>query len=440
MAGPRQGRDGGVVTRPAPARRGEAFRGLGLVAILGYALYGAYIASLYVREGDKGGMRSADFVLFLIAVLFLVTTDLGRQLIARTLRGGARLLLLVLLVYMAAVLMLAGGGTSAFNIGHLFTEVGKYFFVGFVAFAALRSRVYPLSRIAALSGSPAGQWRLAAVSTVFFLAAMGWFLVAFAGTSLRNLGAVAVISNDYYQVFGDYVTIAYGCLIALQVSYVSTQDRSMRTFALFAALLIAQTGLVFFTAQSVSSNKTVVAVGLISAAALYRCWPRRRSVAAGVAAAAAAVALLLVMRLVLDAAGLPTIDISQFRIFDYGDGAFYQNTSVLSRWELFRDYGMRQLLGAPVFGDITITSYQHSSVLSVQTHLGLVGSVLFWGFILLQLRQLRRHGGNRGLRVIALPVLFVSAISSFFSWAPLWFLLGALFEFRPRPVAPEARA
>jgi hypothetical protein len=429
------------VTRPAPARRGEAFRGLGLVAILGHALYGAYIASLYVREGDKGGMRSADFVLFLIAVLFLVTTDLGRQLIARTLRGGARLLLLVLLVYIAAMLVLADGGTSALNIGHLVTELGKYFFVGFVAFAALRSRVYPLSRIAALSGSPAGQWRLAAVSTVFFLAAMGWFLVAFAGTSLRNLGAVAVISNDYYQAFGDCVTIAYVCVIALQVSSMATKRGSMRAFALFAGLVVVQAGLVFFTAQSVSSNKTVVAVGLISVAALYRCWPRRRSVTAGVAAVATAVVIVLAARFVLEAAGFPSIDVTQFRILNYGDGAFYQNDSVLSRWELFRDYGMRQLLGAPVFGDITITSYQHSSVLSVQTHLGLVGSVLFWGFILLQLRQLRPHGGNGGLRVIALPLLFVSAISSFFTWGPLWFLLGALFELRPRPLlAPEAGA
>jgi len=416
-------------------------RGLGLLVILAYALYGAYIASLYVRTGDKGGMRSADFLLFAIAVLLLMTTDLWRQLVSRTLRGGVRTLLLALFSLIAVKLLLAGGGTQVFNLGQLVTVVGKYFFVGFVAFAALRSRVYPLSRVAALTAAPAGRQRLAIVSTAVFLLAMLSFLAAFVGSPLASLTSFAVISNDYYQDFGDYVTIAYCCLVALQVSYVASHGGSLRAFGLFAGVLLVQAGLVFITAQAVNSNKAVVAVALVSAAALYACWPKGRAVTAGVAVAAAVVVLVLAARLALDAAGVPSLDVTQFRIFDYGDGAFYENTSMLSRWEQFRELGKGQLLGAPVFGDISITSYLHSSVLSVQTHLGLVGSVLFWSFILLQLRQVGRHGGNDGLPVIAVPLLFVSAISSFFSWGPLWFVLGGLYEYLPSSTKPaETRA
>jgi hypothetical protein len=99
---------------------------------------------------------------------------------------------------------------------------------------------------------------------------------------------------------------------------------------------------------------------------------------------------------------------------------------------MFTGYFMDQFLNAPIFGDISYKNYMHSSLLSIQTHLGMIGSLLFWTFVVSQLLQIYRRPGNEGLKVIALPILFVSIISSFFTWGPLWFLIGALYEYTPQ--------
>ncbi len=410
------------------AANGLNLRGLGLLTILMYSLYGAYISSLYIRFGEKGSMRSADLLLFVTSALLLATTDLWRLLVCRTKQGGARPLLGLLLLYIALKLLLAGGGTSVFNISQLITEIGKYLFVGFIAFAALHSRVYPISRLVKLPAEQKGRWRLAGIATLTFSGAMLAFITAFLGSLFTSFLEFTPLSSDYYQEFGDYVTIGYACLIPLQVSYMRSQPESIARFGLFGLVLLLQTGIVFIAAQAVNSNKTVAAVTLISMAALFRCRPTQRRKSLMVPLAMITALLLVATSYVMNSASASDIGISRFRLFDFGDGALYENTSIQSRWDLFKEAGIEQLLNAPLFGEITLSPYQHSSILSVQTHLGIVGTLLFWGFILLRLFRIYRHPPNDHLRSIALPLLTVSIISSFFTWGPLWFLLGGLYE------------
>ena len=240
-------------------------------------------------------------------------------------------------------------------------------------------------------------------------------------------------SNDYYQTFGDYMTIAYCCLVPLQVVYLKSSIRSGRAFYFFVMVIIVQTLMTFICLQALDSNKSVVVIVLVSMLAIYVGKPEGLFIRHGRLRISTLLRLpFLLVAIILACRYMPAIDISQFHIFDHDEsGSVLTNSSMQSRRYIINTYFMDQFQNAPIFGDISIRKYMHSSLLSIQTHLGMIGSLLFWSFIILNLRQVYRHPGNEGLKAIALPILFVSIISSFFTWGPLWFLMGALYEYTP---------
>jgi len=132
------------------------------------------------------------------------------------------------------------------------------------------------------------------------------------------------------------------------------------------------------------------------------------------------------------------IDLAMLRITGYGSG---EVSSVNSRAEIFENNFIEHFSYNPIFGNTqvdTLTTgtgtYAHS-LLSILTHLGLVGFVIFVCFIFQVYREITRY--NHAVdslhtdRVYALfrlfalgIVLFFSLLTAFYTWLPLWFAIG----------------
>ncbi|MBB6012235.1 hypothetical protein HNR59_001580 [Aquamicrobium lusatiense] len=108
-------------------------------------------------------------------------------------------------------------------------------------------------------------------------------------------------------------------------------------------------------------------------------------------------------------------------------------SSIQSRVEIWLDRGLEQLSVNPVFGDLAADvvtgspGYYLHSVFSVQTHLGIIGSLLFFPAFAGLVWSVYSLGVSRTLKSITLPLLIVAVLASFWTWMPLWFLIGAMW-------------
>ncbi|MBH0042057.1 hypothetical protein [Pseudoalteromonas sp. SWXJZ10B] len=133
-------------------------------------------------------------------------------------------------------------------------------------------------------------------------------------------------------------------------------------------------------------------------------------------------------------------DISQLRIFGFGSGA---NSSVDSRIDILKENFLVQLSYNPIFGntivdDLTTGSgtYTHS-LISLLTHLGIVGTGLFLIMIFLIYHDIYTpqskcdnyyHTNSYALfrLFILTSVIIFTLFTAFFTWMPLWFSIGLL--------------
>lgn len=133
------------------------------------------------------------------------------------------------------------------------------------------------------------------------------------------------------------------------------------------------------------------------------------------------------------------IDISSFRIVGFGKGV---STSITSRVGIFKNNFVDQFAYNPIFGNIEVQiattgedgTYVHS-LLSILTHLGLVGFLIFLALLTAIYFELigtsstgESYYDNRPLaffRLMVLAAVIVFAlVSAFFTWMPLWFSVG----------------
>jgi len=132
-------------------------------------------------------------------------------------------------------------------------------------------------------------------------------------------------------------------------------------------------------------------------------------------------------------------NVGQFRITGFGEGSL---SSIDSRVEIFRNNFIQHLAYNPVFGNAQVEklttgegSYVHS-LLSIATHLGIVGAALFATLIARIYKEINLNGnswislsGNTRyslFRFLILGfILLYSLVATFYTWLPLWFSLGA---------------
>lgn len=140
-------------------------------------------------------------------------------------------------------------------------------------------------------------------------------------------------------------------------------------------------------------------------------------------------------------------DINQLRIFGFGSGS---NSSIDSRIYMLKENFIIQLSYNPIFGnaivdDLTTGSgtYTHS-LISLLTHLGLIGTSLFVIMVFFIYCDIYTpqsvcdnyyHTNSYALfrLFILTSVIVFSIFSAFYTWMPLWFtigLLGVSFRFK----------
>lgn len=300
-----------------------------------------------------------------------------------------------------------------------------------------------------------------AAATVLAVAIVSTLLIAL--PQMRSdLFLIVQPSNvpPMYQYFGDYLILATLALLTVWASFsgpIAAHETWLQTWVLGLPFLMVLT---FFAAQLIGSNGATVLLGLVAAVlgiGTLTIYLQRRAhraasliLVSGIAACAVWLALIQLappLRIFnfgekfaaleqpngTDWRNLPGVSSISSRAPFAGSGANLPGVSSISSRAAFAGSGAKQLAIAPMFGDLAADriagspgGYIHS-LLSVQTHLGAVGSVLLLAYLLLRLNALYRAPASDIRKWLAPPVLLIAAAATFFTWMPFWFLVGALF-------------
>jgi hypothetical protein len=145
------------------------------------------------------------------------------------------------------------------------------------------------------------------------------------------------------------------------------------------------------------------------------------------------ITLLLGMLILFALNSLSLFDLRNLRIF--GDN--WEVDSITERFRLINLLFVEHFNFAPVFGNMIVhksmeTQYIHS-LLSLFTHLGITGFILFFIVFYVIYKDIERCGKYNNnvnfeyqlLRLLMISfILFLAALSNFITWMPLWFIVG----------------
>ena len=391
-----------------------------------YASYGEFIISLFITTGDKGSFRSPDFLFAVIVTLLMFFTDFGKQLFNRILAAGEMLPLMLFMFYFFIRLIFEPLDVQQYFVWIFSTKICPFFIAGFIASSSLSTKISGLRKMIEKANDMSSFKNLAIAGTAIFVILVIYFFYRISGMSLLEISDFSYLANDYYQEFGDYASIAYFSLISLQITYFRLLPYSYRRFTKLVLIVGLQAILAFFTLQAATSNKSVPLIFLVSGSAIYYCKPKnwlwKRGRPTIDALFVPCLLFLLVVATLHFGSGMDT---SKLRIFDYGqESSLFMNSSITSRLELIQRVGLDLIWDSPLFGTMITNDPMHSSVMSVQVQFGIFGTLLFWPYILINLRRTYGSEGDATVKSLAIPILFVSIISSWFAWGPLWYLIG----------------
>ncbi|MCI5208325.1 MAG: hypothetical protein D3910_05925 [Candidatus Electrothrix sp. ATG2] len=136
-------------------------------------------------------------------------------------------------------------------------------------------------------------------------------------------------------------------------------------------------------------------------------------------------------------------DLLTLRIFNFGFSSSLVSSSFVSRFELIQNF-IIQFFYNPIFGNLNVDrlttgtgTYAHSLPLSLLSHTGLIGFLIFIALVYSILSELSSeqkktpHYFFISSRTIylykiywILLVLIMATFATFFNWLPLWFSLG----------------
>ncbi len=414
---------------------------IGLLLVVAYGFYGSYLESLNILQGSKGSLRSAEFVLALGFVALLAGTNLSMRLVRIVSRPRSEWLMIGFLLYFMARLVSLDASFQGQYFVYLVTQIGVGLVVGYLAFVPLKSRVFPISRVYSYIGTRQSQWHAWAIVAMSILGLV--LLASQIGLWSNVLGRIQwlFVNNEYYQDFSDFLGIAMSCLVGAQLYYHERLRDHGLPYSVLAIALLLQLGLALICVQFVGSNKGAVWMAGLAAMAIYFVWPRTSRGRPRMTLGGISLILLFAISCTLVFLFLWTdINLINFRLGRSVDTGVVEGSGLGIRIEQIRMQALSQMDRSPFLGDLSIVDYMHSSLISVQTHLGFVGSVLFWGFILAKLKRLYSGPGNTAQKAIVPPIIAVSVISSVFYWMPLWFAVGVLMTIRNPGISAERTA
>jgi len=140
------------------------------------------------------------------------------------------------------------------------------------------------------------------------------------------------------------------------------------------------------------------------------------------------------------AVNLLDIDINKLRITGYGSG---EVSSISSREVLLSNFSVHLFYSpiTPFVGNMQVDAlttgagtYVHSFLVSILTHLGIMGIILILLFMFFAIKELfDKNSGiyKNGMKIykilLFLFFLLIATAATFFTWIPIWFLFGLFF-------------
>ncbi len=409
--------------------------------------------ALFIFMNTRGFDGGTGYVFLLLAlaafgVLVLASGDLANVFLVRK---SAVILFFFLFYFFVKFYFESGNGQETRELivgttgGVLFALV-----MGLLASSSL-AVIYDLRQVRAVSG-------------LIYLLALIYVLVSLALVAIVFQGHFADVRTDKllisentgkYQRIGDLLIMLVMTVVALGCVLIASASRNSLIRSVPASVLILfLAALAGFTAQIVGSNKGIVVPVVLALiylmvmmVAVMNLGDKRRIGIAHMIFGSLGVKLILAS---IIAGGLLfafadtliayfNIDVSGLRITGFGSD---DRSSIDSREEIFKQNFMTHFTYSPFFGNTQVDklttgagTYVHS-VLSVFTHLGLFGGLMFTAFIISVYHDITRkkrssenslYANSRyGIfRLLAfMAMLIMCGFSAFFTWMPLWFAFG----------------
>lgn len=397
---------------------------VGKLILLFMGMYGVHIYGQIILFEGKGFLPSTFVALWLLLITVIVFNSTARQLVSQSFGHWHKLIMILFLGYYLVSTFFYTGNTLGAHFSNIMVVVLPGFMLGVISNLNYNN-FGPFQKMARILNTKRFAKRLylfaALISLLFIFYQIYLFYVNKLGLTL----SLITVNNEYYQDLGDYFVIFYCGWLALRENYRNRLLETQRSYILFTLLLILELAIAVIFLQLIGSNKaplTVVLIGLsyliFSIPASYRFQLRQFFTLFFLALFS-----IVVFNIYVD----PEL-LSSLRFFgEANSDGITGNSSVTSRLDQVVEGGLEQMNRNWIFGDLSIEEYIHSSLVSIQTHLGLLGSLLFWLFAGIQSYFIYFKSTDRLAKAITLPIFFVSIISSAFWWLPLWFVVGHIY-------------
>jgi len=395
-----------------------------------------------ILTGDNSYFWKAHFVFIASFIIILFSTNALSLLLTQFLGNFGGVCLLCFLFYY--LIMTLGYPNSQITSDHLYyitRAVIPGFLLGFVFLGKieiLRVREFPkLSQSirSILLNSPMIVSLLFYLLLVIAILATMWSIRR---TDIFLITNVAELDQLYYQTFGRYALLAF--IGALMILYYYLKPKR-NYYIIFCFIVICLGFIISITLALVGSNKELVALVLILFMCIIYAKPKHFLIKHQKIYLKNLFIVLLVLLLCSTAwFYVSGIELPYLRIFGFQEStSILENRSLISRIEMLMGTGIEQIAINPVFGNLGAEhivggpgGYIHS-LISVQSHLGMIGTFLLLGYLIHRLYRLYANDGRSALKMITPSILFISFIGTFFIWLPFWFLIGALFAPRKDP-------
>lgn len=397
-------------------------------------------ATLIIMTG-RVFFRPTIIFLYLF-IIILVSTNALRVLITQFLGNlGGVCLLSFLFYYLVMAIGYPDTQISSDHISRITKSVMPFFLAGFVMFGKIELHSihefpkHSQSIRSILLNTPLIASLLFCLLVIALITSMFWSIRRADIFLIKNF---AEHGGIHYQAFGFFALLTFIGVLKI-IHYYLKQKKDY--YITFCFIVICVWFVFSVSLALVGSNKGLFALVLILLMCIIYAKPKNYVIKHNKIRLKK---LFIVLSILLFCGGasfyISGIELPYLKIFGYGDQtSLLKNQSLVDRIEIFMDEGIDQLFINPVFGNLgaeyivgTPGRYIHS-IISVQSHLGIIGSFLLLSYFIHRLYRLYANDGRSVLKMITPPIFFISLIGAFFAWPGLWFLIGALFAPRKDP-------
>lgn len=397
---------------------------VGKLAILTIGMYGIHIYGQIILFDNKGFLPSTFVALWLLLLTVIILTTTIRQVISQSILNCDKLVILIFLFYYVTSIFFYTDKALSYHFSNIMVVVLPGFMLGVISNVSY-IKLFPFQKLVSILNSNLYAKRLylfAGLLSLFFITYQAYLFYV---NKLGLAFALVTVNNEYYQDFGDYFIIFYCGWLAIRENYRNSLTENKRSYFLFSILMVLELTIAILFLQLIGSNKAPLTILLIGIGYLIFSFPS--SLRLQLRQFSTFLFLFIFLFLIYNYYIDPEL-LNSLRFFgEANSSGLVNNSSVTIRLDQIIETSYDQMNRNWIFGDLTIDDYIHSSLISIQTHLGLIGSLLFWIFIFMQSYFIYFRGNDRISKAITAPVVLVSIISSVFWWIPLWFVIGLIY-------------